>query len=138
MLDRLTAGGRRPDAARIEPGGLVDQLLDEDGLVERLLAEDGLADRLLAEGGLVDKLTAKNGPLRAAGRCRRHPEPADAGAGGAGADDRGAARGRHRAEPGGQPAEQYRRPDPVSGPAARGSRSSSRPVTSQRVIDADE
>ena len=62
MLDRLTdenSGLMRT----IEPGGLVDQLLDEDGLVERLLAEDGLADRLLAEGGAIDTLTARNGPL---------------------------------------------------------------------------
>jgi len=63
LADRLTEEGGTLERA-LKPGGLLDRLLAKDGLLERLLADDGLADRLLAEEGVIDKLTAQNGPLQ--------------------------------------------------------------------------
>ena len=72
IIDQLTAEGGLIDRMTtddgavsrvIAPGGLADQLLANDGLIERVLREDGVADRLLAEGGLLDTLTAEDGPL---------------------------------------------------------------------------
>ena len=127
VIDRLTAPGGVLDRLTeedgglmraIEPGGLVDQLLDEDGLIERVLAR-GRPGRPTARRGRPGRQADRaQRPLGAARRCRRHLEPAGARTGGAGADDRGPARGGDHAEPGGQPAEQHRRPDPVPGPAS--------------------
>ena len=105
-------------------------------MVERLLAEDGVAERLLSEGGLIDKITAKDGPLEQLADVADTLSSAGAGHGGAGAGHRHAAGRRHGAHHGGQSAEQYRRPHPVSRVRST-RRSSSRPVPSQRVIDAD-
>ncbi len=106
---------RRTGAGAGPPGGLVDQLLDEDGLVERILGEEGLADRLMAEGGLVEKLTARNGPLEQLADVADTLNRLAPGARSPCADDRDPARGGHHPEPRGQPAEQYRRPHPDPG-----------------------
>ena len=100
-----------------------------------MLAEDGLADRLLAEDGLIDKLTARHGPLE---------QLADV------ADTLNRLRRAEALEP---TIEALREAvivlsqvvnplsniaDRIPFPGRRPRRSSTRPVTSQRIIEADE
>ena len=134
LMDRMTTDDGALSRV-IAPGGLADQLLANDGLIERVLREDGVADRLMAEGGLIEHPDRRGRAAAEAGRRRRHPQPADTRLGGAGADDRRVARRCGHPESGGQPAEQYRRPDPFPGRRPAGRR---RAGASQRVIDADE
>lgn len=58
LLSSVTADDR-PLGQAMQPGGVIDRVLDEDGVVSLLSQSDGVLDRIIARDGFLDRILAK-------------------------------------------------------------------------------
>ena len=62
LLSSITAPDR-PIGKAVQPGGIVDRILDDNGVLARLSEPGGVLDRLIAEGGVIDRVLKRDGAL---------------------------------------------------------------------------